>query len=145
MIINPSLAKQVRGILFLCNLHTRTCEASTGGAVARLCTHRALQVPSRTIKNSCGTHCVEEKPRETGLARLRAELWRGSDVPPARHSLPRPSSPVSNNKNSHSTRSVLWEFWCGKRDLNPYGVHHTPLKRARLPVPPLPRTRGIIS
>lgn len=29
-------------------------------------------------------------------------------------------------------------FWCGKRDLNPYGVNHTPLKRARLPVPPLP-------
>ncbi len=27
---------------------------------------------------------------------------------------------------------------CGKRDLNPYGVNHTPLKRARLPVPPLP-------
>ncbi len=28
--------------------------------------------------------------------------------------------------------------WCGKRDLNPYGEIHTPLKRARLPVPPLP-------
>ena len=27
--------------------------------------------------------------------------------------------------------------WCEKRDLNPYGVNHTPLKRARLPVPPL--------
>ena len=27
---------------------------------------------------------------------------------------------------------------CGRRDLNPYGVLHTPLKRARLPVPPLP-------
>ena len=32
-----------------------------------------------------------------------------------------------------------FSFWCGKRDLNPYGVNHTPLKRARLPVPPLPR------
>ena len=32
-------------------------------------------------------------------------------------------------------------FWCGKRDLNPYGVNHTPLKRARLPVPPLPQSR----
>ena len=29
--------------------------------------------------------------------------------------------------------------WCEKRDLNPYGVNHTPLKRARLPVPPLSR------
>ena len=34
---------------------------------------------------------------------------------------------------------VSCSFWCGKRDLNPYGVNHTPLKRARLPVPPLPR------
>ncbi len=28
-------------------------------------------------------------------------------------------------------------FWCEKRDLNPYSVNYTPLKRARLPVPPL--------
>ncbi len=27
--------------------------------------------------------------------------------------------------------------WCEKRDLNPYSVNYTPLKRARLPVPPL--------
>ncbi len=32
---------------------------------------------------------------------------------------------------------VLCCLWCEKRDLNPYGVNHTPLKRARLPVPPL--------
>ena len=35
-------------------------------------------------------------------------------------------------------------FWCGKRDLNPYGVNHTPLKRARLPVPPLQRMRIVL-
>ena len=34
---------------------------------------------------------------------------------------------------------------CGKRDLNPYGVNHTPLKRARLPVPPLPRLAEAIA
>ena len=27
--------------------------------------------------------------------------------------------------------------WCREGDLNPHGLHHTPLKRARLPVPPL--------
>ena len=32
---------------------------------------------------------------------------------------------------------LLFVLWCEKRDLNPYGVNHTPLKRARLPVPPL--------
>ena len=26
--------------------------------------------------------------------------------------------------------------WCEERESNPYGVNHTPLKRARLPVPP---------
>ena len=36
-------------------------------------------------------------------------------------------------------RSPTFFFWCEKRDLNPYGVNHTPLKRARLPVPPLSR------
>ena len=27
--------------------------------------------------------------------------------------------------------------WCERRDLNPYELPHTPLKRARLPIPPL--------
>ena len=31
-----------------------------------------------------------------------------------------------------------WFFWCGRRDLNPYGSPHTPLKRARMPIPPRP-------
>ena len=34
--------------------------------------------------------------------------------------------------------------WCEKRDLNPYGVNHTPLKRARLPVPPLSRLPSLL-
>ena len=36
-------------------------------------------------------------------------------------------------------KRTLWRsfLFCEKRDLNPYGVNHTPLKRARLPVPPL--------
>lgn len=28
-------------------------------------------------------------------------------------------------------------LWCERRDLNPYESPHTPLKRARLPIPPL--------
>ena len=35
-------------------------------------------------------------------------------------------------------KDTVWcPFWCEKRDLNPYSVNYTPLKRARLPVPPL--------
>ena len=45
--------------------------------------------------------------------------------------------PISEQKSRQALAYLL--FWCGKRDLNPYGVNHTPLKRARLPVPPLPR------
>ncbi len=49
-----------------------------------------------------------------------------------------PSSPVSNIKREYAMHTL--SLWCGKRDLNPYGVNHTPLKRARLPVPPLPHS-----
>ena len=42
------------------------------------------------------------------------------------------------HRPTKSPRLLPWAFcWCEKRDLNPYGVNHTPLKRARLPVPPL--------
>ena len=37
----------------------------------------------------------------------------------------------------HKDQVRIILIWCEKRDLNPYGVNHTPLKRARLPVPPL--------
>ena len=43
--------------------------------------------------------------------------------------------PYRSRKEPMENPSAL--FWCEKRDLNPYGVNHTPLKRARLPVPPL--------
>ena len=50
-----------------------------------------------------------------------------------------PKLPTPTKKrDAYASRSSVW---CGKRDLNPYGVNHTPLKRARLPVPPLPRVR----
>ena len=29
-------------------------------------------------------------------------------------------------------------MWCGRWDLNPYVIQHTPLKRACLPIPALP-------
>ena len=33
---------------------------------------------------------------------------------------------------------LLFFIWCGRWDLNPHGFTHTPLKRARLPISPLP-------
>ena len=50
---------------------------------------------------------------------------------------------TEHKKKSEPFAYRLWvrisTVWCGQEDLNPYGVIHTPLKRARLPVPPLPR------
>ena len=31
---------------------------------------------------------------------------------------------------------LLSFLWCRRRDLNPHGFPHTPLKRARIPIPP---------
>ena len=42
------------------------------------------------------------------------------------------SEPISQRKK---VRIIL--VWCERRDLNPYELPHTPLKRARLPIPPL--------
>ena len=45
---------------------------------------------------------------------------------------------ISHKKNNrYQMVSVI--FWCERRDLNPYESPHTPLKRARLPIPPLSR------
>ena len=44
---------------------------------------------------------------------------------------------IDESKNKKNRTLIECPVWCEKRDLNPYGVNHTPLKRARLPVPPL--------
>ena len=33
-------------------------------------------------------------------------------------------------------------LWCGQRDLNPYPLLDTPLKRARMPIPPRPQNKS---
>src|SRR5262244_3187311 len=33
--------------------------------------------------------------------------------------------------------AICGKLWCRRGDSNPHGLPHTPLKRARLPVPPL--------
>ena len=38
---------------------------------------------------------------------------------------------------SRETNQAAGEGWCRRGDSNPHGLPHTPLKRARLPVPPL--------
>ena len=36
-------------------------------------------------------------------------------------------------------KTLYLEYWCRRGDSNPHELPHTPLKRARLPVPPLRR------
>ena len=50
---------------------------------------------------------------------------------------------ASSEAEKRRYRLVSPFFWCGRRDLNPYSVNHTPLKRARLPVPPLPHIKHL--
>ena len=33
--------------------------------------------------------------------------------------------------------NITFKIKCRRRDLNPHGLLHTPLKRARIPIPPL--------
>ena len=44
-----------------------------------------------------------------------------------------------NPENPYKQRIFEIYCWCERRDLNPYESPHTPLKRARLPIPPLSR------
>ena len=43
-----------------------------------------------------------------------------------------------SRKRKRPTPSWGWPAWCGRWDLNPYVIQHTPLKRACLPIPALP-------
>ncbi len=82
----------------------------------------------------------QRRKAESVSALLCDSVSLGSDVPPVHHSLPLPFKfLLYPHKQKGDTHKVYRLFrWCGRRDLNPYGVNHTPLKRARLPVPPLP-------
>lgn len=46
-----------------------------------------------------------------------------------------------SHKKTVCIQMDTYRFWCERRDLNPYESPHTPLKRARLPIPPLSRQR----
>ena len=60
----------------------------------------------------------------------------GSDVPPARHSLPTLRPPSYAAKNRLSPYRLRRFFWCRWRGSNPHGVlAHRILSPARLPIP----------
>ncbi len=47
--------------------------------------------------------------------------------------------PVFSEPTKKTSLRGFLILWCGRWDLNPHGFTHTPLKRARLPISPLPR------
>lgn len=60
-----------------------------------------------------------------------------------------PQKKAIKKKNPEPLIGAGFLRWCGRWDLNPYDIHHTPLKRACLPIPALPQkpfaqTRSII-
>ena len=48
-----------------------------------------------------------------------------------------------NQKKKKALRLQDFPKWCGRWDLNPYVIQHTPLKRACLPIPALPRIQFV--
>gem|GEM_PF-6081400 len=70
---------------------------------------------------------VNNLPRCVHAGRYRVSAHsRTSDYPPL---------VITTNK---APLFMGLRHWCGRRDLNPYGSPHTPLKRARMPIPPRP-------
>ena len=79
---------------------------------------------------SKGKESVKEKPF-AGFSFALSE----ADNPPAGGDCCK--QPLAPNKRGHLSMSSF--VWCGRWDLNPYVIQHTPLKRACLPIPALPR------
>ena len=82
--------------------------------------------------------------RDLNNARLRELLdhaWRGR--PYASLTARLRVREAASEAEKRRYRLVSPFFWCGRRDLNPYSVNYTPLKRARLPVPPLPHIKHL--
>src|SRR5437016_7190807 len=71
-------------------------------------------------------------------ARRRREWRRCWGTPAPRCCAPfTPGSCARARDGRRSSPAPAQETWCRRGDSNPHGLPHTPLKRARLPVPPL--------
>ena len=65
--------------------------------------------------------------------RSQATLW-----PDSLRLLQVPCASILRKQNKKAFDSLESFCWCGRWDLNPYVIQHTPLKRACLPIPALP-------
>ena len=68
-----------------------------------------------------------------GQRRSQATLW-----PDSLRLLQVPCTSILRKQNKKAFGSLESFCWCGRWDLNPYVIQHTPLKRACLPIPALP-------
>ena len=68
-----------------------------------------------------------------GQRRSQATLW-----PDSLRLLQVPCASILRKQNKKAFGSLESFCWCGRWDLNPYVIQHTPLKRACLPIPALP-------
>ncbi len=76
---------------------------------------------------------------DRGSTPLISTYGRGKGI------LPRPS--LKTSESGFGYKKILLAkagFPCGRRDLNPYPLPDTPLKRARMPIPPRPQTNVMI-
>src|SRR6266851_2914338 len=68
---------------------------------------------------------------------LPSRLFQKSDGGSVR----RASEEISEGDCDRAKTQDCLGIWCRRGDSNPHGLPHTPLKRARLPIPPLRRSK----
>ena len=104
------------------------------------------RAPSRRPRARRRLHrtVVHPRSRPRGYATSSPAPW---PRPPPSSSSPRAlrrstrlfqyGGPRPGDRCGTSAADSEWSEWCRRRDSNPHGFLHTPLKRACLPVPPL--------
>ena len=123
------------------------CERRDVEHPRQLCRLGASCIFARKSRNSSAQLATVSSPESSDL-----RCWKRSYEPRFAPEFAKAVCPVPQNNPFRREGGALRDFtqrqkghrlepvpflWCEKRDLNPYGVNHTPLKRARLPVPPL--------
>lgn len=73
--------------------------------------------------------------RQSTLSRWRHQLWRVGNKSQKVCTLVVPQN--LGDFVNRVIKALIFMMWCRRGESNPHELPHTPLKRARLPVPPL--------
>lgn len=118
------------------------CAAGKAFAIspaARLCCWAVIRFPARQRRSGKGETCGVREDLRSGAASVSA--GRDSFGQDSRRPVRTCIEPriFGNHWEKQKNPAIAGRTkWCGRWDLNPYVIQHTPLKRACLPIPALP-------